>query len=703
MNEENKSYLLRDNQILPVSAFSGDCTVEFRFEVLQAETYRLGLLLENTGDGKPLRFCTTHEGLLLLVHGKEKFLMRAFPGLHQKEPNTLRLDIYPGRRLVRYHVNGGFYGERELAHPTDPVLTGGKVSLFIEGKAEIRVTDVSCREAAPPHRAYTLPTPPSEPTAFDTLFPRSVRPGQEVYLLNAGELSLEEYMTALTLQGLVNRRVPRLYVHTGRYNGRGMEGYSTRWYTLLEEKGRTLTPCTLNEALERFSDCYQGLILGELRPAGETSFQMNLITMLAGVEDRIYVSRERAAEMDARLDRLDIDGRWTSDVEAYRWAKENLWPRCHQGILCHMYGDCDLHFTEPSRDYLVQHKIFVFNSSGVKTEDDYYFYFDLLALTPPNTPVLGIACRNGESIHDGVLDEDALFRACAELGKFFVYTFSVDNMSVLSGLETGELRQKPCPPVALDRQKAYVSFLLSEGENYAWAYHLWGENYWHPSREGVGKAWSTAGAMLFLAPAVLEWYYENASPWDAWYLDGNGIGDMYNPDIYALRLPEAPRKPAFDDYLRLTREMMRRADLSVIRLFDATYSVTDDSVRAYIKAIPEIQAVFTGYNSEPDMERFPASEYLLDGVPVFRTRVVSQTPTYAPEKDGQVLLDGILREIEKDGRPAFINVFVLGNYMLENGSMVLQYVQEHLPEGCAVLRPEQLAAVFREYCSEGGR
>lgn len=48
MNEENKSYLLRDNQILPVSAFSGDCTVEFRFEVLQAETYRLGLLLENT-------------------------------------------------------------------------------------------------------------------------------------------------------------------------------------------------------------------------------------------------------------------------------------------------------------------------------------------------------------------------------------------------------------------------------------------------------------------------------------------------------------------------------------------------------------------------------------------------------------------------------------------------------------------------------
>ena len=117
--------------------------------------------------------------------------MRAFPGLHQKEPNTLRLDIYPGRRLVRYHVNGGFYGERELAHPTDPVLTGGKVSLFIEGKAEIRVTDVSCREAAPPHRAYTLPTPPSEPTAFDTLVPRSVRPGQEVYLLNAGELSLE--------------------------------------------------------------------------------------------------------------------------------------------------------------------------------------------------------------------------------------------------------------------------------------------------------------------------------------------------------------------------------------------------------------------------------------------------------------------------------------------------------------------------------
>lgn len=203
--------------------------------------------------------------------------------------------------------------------------------------------------------------------------------------------------------------------------------------------------------------------------------------------------------------------------------------------------------------------------------------------------------------------------------------------------------------------------------------------------------------MYFLAPAVLEWYYENATPWDAWYLDGNGIGDIYNPDIFALRLPKELRQAAWMEYLSLTREVMRRMDISVIRLFDANYSVMDEAVREYLKAIPEITAVFTGYNSEPDADKFAAPQYLLDGVSVFRTRVTSQTPTYKPEVDGQVLLNGILRETEKDGGPTFINVFVLGNYMLVNGSTVLHYVQDHLPENYVVVRPEQLADVFRQH------
>ena len=699
MNCKKDFCLLEAGRRLPVGELTGDCSIEFQYEIQKAEgAYRVGILLEDETDPSPLCFCVTHEKLLLLQYSGDKMLMRAFPLLPADAANTLRLDIYPGRGLIRYHVNGRFYGERLLAHPTDPTLTGGRLSLFAQGNVTAGISGVSCRAAEPPHREYVLPGLRAEPVDFDTLCPRSSPPEREICFLNAQDLSLEDYMTALTLQGLANRRAPRLYVHSGRYSGRGKEAI-THWYTLLEEKGRTRKVCTLEEALEIFSDCYSGVITGTLRPEGDTSFQENLVTMLAGVEGYIYVSREREAHIAPDLPRLDIDGRWQTDIEAYRWARENLWPRCHHGVICHMYGDCDFHFTEPSRDYLVQHKIFVFNSNGVKTEDDYYFYIDLLAMTPPNTPVLGIASRNGESLHDSVLDEDALFRLCAELGKFFVYTFSVDNMSVMSGLETGQLKQKPCPPAALDTGKAYVSFLLSEGENYAWAYHLWGESYRHPSREGVSKAWSTAGAMLFLAPAVLEWYYNNASPWDAWYLDGNGIGDMYNPDIYALRLPEGERLPAFEEYLRLTREMMRQADLSVIRLFDATYSVTDDSIRAYLRAIPEIRAVFTGYNCEPDMERFPAPQYLLDGVPVFRTRVISRAPTYCPETDGRVLLDGIIQALAEDGRPAFINVFVLGNYMLENGSMVLQYVADHLPEDCAILRPEQLAGVFREYMS----
>lgn len=699
MNTKKTNYTLTANQEISIGSMVGDYTVEFRLENLMGEgAYKLGLRMDNTVDGMPLRFALLEDHFFLLLHGDDgKMLIRIFPNLGPKEnPLTVRVDVYPARQLIRYYFNGKLYGERQLSHPTDPILTDGKLSLFTEGEVQADFCDFTCRPAEAPHREYIIPTEPWEPRDFETLFPRSETPANEIFLIQMDGLSLEDYMTAVTLQGLVNRTSPRLYVHSGKYNDRFAPGHSTEWYKLLEEKGRKITECSLDEALIRFSDCYRGFVLGTLRPEGNTSFEMNMVTMLAGVEDSVYVSRDRSVLMDATLPRIDIDGRWASDIEAYTWARDHLWPQCHPAMLCHMYGDCDLHFTEPCRDYLVQHKIFVFNSSDVTDEDDYYFYFDLLALTPPNTPVLGIACRNGESLHDGVLDEDSLFRACAELGKYFVYTFSVDNASVMSGLEHDPLHQKPYEPITYDRDKTYVSFLLSEGENYAWAYHLWGSSYCHPSREGVHKGWSNAGAMYFLAPAVLEWYYKNASPWDAWYLDGNGIGDIYNPDIFGLRLPKELRQTAWKEYLALTREVMRRMDISVIRLFDANYSVMDEAIREYLQAIPEITAVFTGYNSEPDADKFAAPQYLLDGVPVFRTRVTSQTPTYKPEVDGQVLLDGILREMKKDGGPTFINVFVLGNYMLVNGSMVLHYVQDHLPENCVVVRPEQLADVFRQ-------
>ncbi|MBQ4573892.1 MAG: hypothetical protein IJA85_01715 [Clostridia bacterium] len=693
------SYSLHENIRIPLDMMEGDISIAFRFTCQGEGSYQLGISFGKGEDDRFLRFCVTQDPLLLMYHGAGKMLLRAFPHIYKGKENSLKIELYRSLGLVRYHVNGCFYGERLLCHPTDPKLDFDRIALYCDGDPDAVVERVTIEAAVSPRRDYVISTENMPPVTFEEVFPRAARPAEKIYFIDGHKLNKEDYFTAVTLQGLVNRAEPQLYVHYGRYNGRGADAV-TEWYRLLEEKGRELVPITLEEALEQFSDYYHGVVTGSIAPCDGTDYAMNIATMVCGVKDYIYAGAERNDRIDCSLPRFRLDSRFADDVEAYKWAKEELWPHCHHGILCHSYGDCDLHFTDSSRDYLVQNKIFSFNSAAVKDEEDYYFYFDLLAMTPPNTPVLGIASRNGESRYDSVLDEDALFRACAELGKFFVYSFSVDNMSLFSGLEAGNLKQKPHKKLTLDPEKRYVSFLLSEGENYAWAYQLWNSTYRKEGRGKVAIGWSTAGAMYYLAPAVLEWYYANAEESDCWYLDGNGIGDMYNPDIYGIRLASEKREAALTEYLSHSRELIRRADLPVMRIFDATYSVTDASAARYMEAIPELTAIYTGYNSEPDMDTFVGSEYMLAGKPVFHTRVVSLAPKGSAEGDGQVLLEGILREIASEDAPSFINVFVLGNYLLREGAAPLIWVKEHLPEYCEVVRPDQLAELYEQYAKE---
>ncbi len=688
-------YHLSENTRIPLEMVEGDIAISFRFTCRGEGAYQMGISFGFGEDNRFLRFFVTQDPLLLMCHGAGKMLLRAFPHIYKGKENSLKLELYRSLGLVRYHVNQCFYGERLLCHPVDPKLDFDSIALYCDGDPDAVVDELVIEPATAPKRDYVIQTEEMPSVAFEDVFPRAERPAEKIYLLDAHDLSKEDYFTAVTLQGLVNRKKPELYVHYGRYNGRGSA--ITEWYHLLREKGRELIPITLEEALEKYAACYKGVVTGKLAPDDGTDYVMNVATMVCGVEDYIYAGAERNSKLNAALPRFELDGRFADDMEAYRWAKDTLWERCHHGILCHTYGDCDLHFTDSSRDYLVQNRIFTFNSASVKDEEDYYFYFDLLAMTPPNTPVLGIASRNGESHYDSVLDEDALFRACAELGKFFVYSFSVDNMSIFSGLEAGELKQKPHRKLTLDPKKRYISFLLSEGENYAWAYQLWGATYRKEGRGQTAIGWGTAGAMYYLAPAVLEWYYANATEGDCWYLDGNGIGDMYNPDIYGIRLTPEKREAALAEYLAHSRELIKRTDLRVMRIFDATYSVTDASAAGYMKAIPELVALYTGYNSEPDMHTFSGSEYMLEGKPIFHTRVVSLAPKGSAEGDGQVLLNGILHELEREAAPSFINVFVLGNYMLHSGAAPLVWVQERLPEGCEIVRPDQLAELYEQY------
>ncbi|GAA2816065.1 GxGYxYP domain-containing protein [Nonomuraea rubra] len=132
----------------------------------------------------------------------------------------------------------------------------------------------------------------------------------------------DDQLLLTTLQGVVNRRRPRLYFNYGP------ENYDTAW---LDGTGARITrhdrPLDL---IARYRGEARGAILHD--PAVPDS--VNVATTLAGLENAVAATAEQAAEHGFTV-LTDLRGRFDpGDVLAtYRWQLENLFPRCTKALL----------------------------------------------------------------------------------------------------------------------------------------------------------------------------------------------------------------------------------------------------------------------------------------------------------------------------------------------------------------------------------
>jgi hypothetical protein len=212
-------------------------------------------------------------------------------------------------------------------------------------------------------------------------------------------------------------------------------------------------------------------------------------------------------------------------------------------------------------------------------------------------------------------------------------------------------------------------------------------------RKYVPKAWSLPGAMIDVCPDVLQYYYQAATDKDAFFMDGAGLADLYNPGMFGIRLKPELREKAWEQFLELTSIYLDRMGLGVVRPFDPTMSIRRERLETYVDVIPDLTAIFTGYNAERGLPPDAPMDFLIDDVPVFRT-TVSSASSASDEENAGVLRKGIL-EATPEQRPAFLNVFVLGNYTIHR-TRALQLVMEQLPDEYEAVRPEHFAALYRQ-------
>lgn len=675
---------------------SGDYSIEWQFQADPGEAGWVGLVFNSgAGPGELMFYVWSHGSLGLHSPALGFDLMRAFPALRPaEEPVRIKLCVYGRGRRITYWVDGRFYGERLLDHKLDPQLTGGGVTLCtLDTGASfdfIRADRIEGARAVPP---LQVAESDAAAPATESVFPRSDPPAGRLDYVDATSMSPADQFTSVVLQGLANRAAPCVYTNYSTYE---MGDVGEDWSRLLTDRGHELVPVAdVTELLERHRSVFRGAVIYDPRAWDNRnhpglSHQINVAMMLCALSDAIPLTPEQYGEHGQGLPVvLDTRGRWESAVDAYRWAWERLRPECTDRAVCHIEPQS---YTLPLRDYLVRNRIFTFYASEPADEVDYRFYLSILASTPPNTPIMGItSLGNRFGPPSAVFDEDCLFRTAAELGKFFLYTHSTANLSVHSGVRVDRLRQRRPAPRPEPRDKVYVAFLCSDGDNLTWAMNLRAKIFRNPDRAGVPKGWGIPAAMVELCPAVLKYYYENASENDYFFCEGSGFADHYDLSRYGARLPEEARRPAADRFLDITERAMAEADLSVIRLFDGSYPVSRATVDRYAVALPSLLAVFTGYNGEPGGVTYEQASFVARGVPVFRTLGTS-THACGPEADARFLAQRI-RSVTPAVRPAFINVFVLGNYVIDSCEC-LSLAMEMLGDDYVAARPDHFAKLY---------
>jgi len=530
------------------------------------------------------------------------------------------------------------------------------------------------------------------------LCPKSRPPARTLAALRLEELtsfSWDMRLTLSCLQGIANRRQPRLYLLHDRYD--------ELWLEWLRERGDidTIEWLEVGRTFERFLPDVVSLYVTD--PGVPAS--VNVATMLASVYGGLVATPNTLGLFklklgtDATAPAAGLDLRslgWKKDIDAYRWAFAHLESSLSQRAVCIL----DPHEVA-LRDYLVEFKIPILWVSGLRdvkgnpkasSEEEVQFARESLMRWPPNIPCLGWP---GSGNKEGGIGEEAGIDLTSECAKFNpctafdAYSPTVGNLSVHSGT-TATLRQT-VPPLNLERNKVYLAFIRSDGDGWNFQRHYYRKLFDDPKHGSVPVGWQLGSTAIDGQPDILDYYYKHARAGDCFVNALTGIGYIHETR-YAQNYPADQRAQIWKEYLRLSGIYLARLDTSVM----CTYQEMPPGLLRLVSGTPGVRGVFSNYG-RTDQTTLDNLASEVNGVPVFRA--VNRPPyilTYTPSarRDAEQFTIKEITGWTPLHRPAFLYAF-LANWltnmeMLEN--IVRGLGREYVP-----VRPDQMTLLYRQF------
>lgn len=595
--------------------------------------------------------------------------------------NIYGSDLVPNRYVVvplPFRYQGGKL-ECRVSWTGNASLRIDKIELYkVEGGDPMDFTRKLAPQPVPSGEPRNLAFIP-KPRPFPPLFPRSSTPDEKLIVCDASKLSSDWQLALVTLQGLVNREKPRIYLLLNPTDQQWLEWMINRGW--IKDAEDVADP---KELLKRFRDSVKGIIITDPRlPATK-----NIATMLAGLENAIVVSPRLARELELPVIE-DLRGRWKTNVSAYSWAFDNLWNKMNHSVLACLYPD---HLW--LRDYLVQHKIFIFWISGridgaepyADPNEEVRLVERMFSKMPPNIPIMGYPWA-GVDVGMGELPGVALF---SEFAKFLVGSINCSNLSVHSGIPASQFKLKPSPPAPkLDRSKVYVSFIISDGDNLPVLTVSNFPQLWQDKTRGSFPiGWTISPSAHLLIPAVVDYYYSTATLNDAFLTAVSGVGYCY-PDSYGVRYRN--RDKVFDEFLDITAEHMKIMGLDMAWIMGVT---RPELISRYAERIPGLIALFPDYGRR--LNDYADATYMTaKNVPVFHAVTGWRENITREEQIANIVSQ--VRSITPPQRPAFLHIFIC-NWFFD--LPMLEEILKQLGPDYVAVRPDHLANLYKEFAEE---
>ncbi|KAA8960487.1 GxGYxYP domain-containing protein, partial [Mycobacterium sp.] len=294
------------------------------------------------------------------------------------------------------------------------------------------------------------------PRPYPTFQPKMPPPARHLFVADISALPPDQKRLQVTLQGIVNRSQPRVYLIWGPND--------QFWLQQMRQQGQTDTPNVVEQPLS-LVDLFRNDIHGAVVPDPQVYVSPDIAVNIAAVENLVVATPALARDLHLPI-RVDLRGHFANDVQALAHLRTELAPKMNPYLFLSLAPD---ELADGAEDQIIAARGITFwitvpkekSAPGANTAGEKGQIEKLFAATPLAGVVRGF-WWNGPG--RGLGEADGV-RLASEFGKVTVVSNHIHNLSVFSGVPLTKLDQKFVPPRKLDRSKIYLSFTISDGDN----------------------------------------------------------------------------------------------------------------------------------------------------------------------------------------------------------------------------------------------